>query len=263
MIERQENVADYTAQFERYRGLVKSFVCANTYPHSLESSFEALNDWSLFNTLEEVKDWFIKKRNSADMEVVNIPLNETKGWCVDAVTGNISHESKDFFTVHGIRVTTSVRETESGWDQPILEQVGYDGGLLGLIRKRFKGIPHYLCEAKAEPGNYGKVQFSPSLQATYSNLKKVHLGRKPYFSKYFETPENYENFTILFSAWLAEDGGRFQLKRNKGILLEVPENFTIELPNDNFIWLSLHQIKSLLIEDSWISPHIRGILAHV
>ena len=111
MIERQENVADYTAQFERYRGLVKSFVCANTYPHSLESSFEVLNDCSLFNTLEEVKDWFIKKRNSADMEVVNIPLNETKGWCVDAVTGNISHESKAFFTVHGIRVTTSARET--------------------------------------------------------------------------------------------------------------------------------------------------------
>ena len=76
-------------------------------------------------------------------------------------------------------------------------------------------------------------------------------------------PENYKNFKILFSAWLAEDGGRLHLKRNKGILLEVPESFPIELPSDNFIWLSLYQIKALLKEDSWINPHIRGILAHV
>ena len=28
----------------------------------------------------------------------------------------------------------------------------------GLIRKRFHGVPHYLVEAKEEPGNYNVVQ---------------------------------------------------------------------------------------------------------
>jgi oxidase EvaA len=43
----------------------------------------------------------------------------------------------------------------------------------------------------------------------------------------------------------------------------VNEKEEINLPNDNFIWLSLYQIKQLLKEDAWINPHVRGILAHV
>jgi oxidase EvaA len=255
--------SQYSKQLKEYQSLVGQFVSAEIYPHRLESSFEGLNDWSLFNTLKEVQAWFSQKRSNADMQVVDIPLNEVKGWSIDKATGNVYHKSNDFFVVHGVRVTTSSRETAAGWDQPILEQVGYDGGILGLIRKKFKGVPHYLCEAKMEPGNYGKVQLSPSLQATYANLKKVHAGRRPHFAEYFEVPNNYKNFEVLFDAWLAEDGGRLHLKRNKGMLLEIPSDFDIELPNDNFIWLSLYQIKALLVEDAWINPHIRGILAHV
>ena len=47
-----------------------------------------------------------------------------------------------------------------------------------MIRKKIKGIPHYLTEAKFEPGNYNKIQISPSVQATYSNLNRVHKGKK-------------------------------------------------------------------------------------
>jgi dTDP-4-dehydro-6-deoxy-alpha-D-glucopyranose 2,3-dehydratase len=197
------------------------------------------------------------------MEIIDLPMNEVKGWHIDEKTGNIYHESKDFFTIHGIRVVTNSREVAGGWDQPILEQVGYDGGLLGIVRKRFDGIPHYLCEAKMEPGNYGKVQLSPTLQATFANIKKSHEGRKPHFVDFFEDVNNYNGFEVLFDAWLAEDGGRLHLKRNRGMLIEIPEEFNLEIPNDDFIWLSLYQIKELLKEDAWINPHIRGILAHV
>ena len=94
-------------------------------------------------------------------------------------------------------------------------------------------------------------------------MKKSHEGRKPYFSDYFENTQNYQSFKVLFDSWLAEDGGRLYLKRNRGMLIDVPENFELKLPNDNFVWLSLYQIKELLKEDAWINPHIRGILAHV
>lgn len=258
-----EKARKYIHKLNQYQTLVRQFVEDEIYPHRIECSFEALNDWSLHNSLDDVYAWFSNKRISCDMEVFDIPLKETKGWYIDKNTGNVHHESKDFFVVHGVRTTTSSRETGHGWDQPILAQVGYDGGILGLIRQKFKGIPHYLCEAKMEPGNYGKVQLSPSLQATYANLKKAHAGRKPHFSEFFEKPSHYKNFSVLFDAWLAEDGGRLHLKRNRGMLLEVPEDFKIVLPNDNFIWLSLYQIKLLLKEDAWINPHIRGILAHI
>lgn len=255
---------NYVEQYTEYFKFVKNYAPSSSYEHAVECSFESLNDWSLFFTLSQVKEWFIAKRKNASMQVIDIPISELKGWKVDSKTGNISHDSGGFFTIHGVRVITDAREVGTGgWDQPIVEQIDYDGGLLGIIRKRFKGIPHYLCEAKMEPGNYGRVQISPTLQATFANLKKVHGGKKPHFADYFENHRDYRDIKILFSAWLAEDGGRLHLKRNKGILLEVPESFEIKIPNDDFIWLSLYQIKELLKEDAWINPHIRGILSHV
>lgn len=259
----QNSSKEYLENLNKYLEVVKPFSNSSIYIHTLESSFEALNDWSLFYNLEDVKIWFNAKKEESDMIIEDIPLNKTVGWIIDKETGNIHHESNDFFTIHGIRVKTNSRETASGWDQPILEQVGYDGGLLGIVRKRFDGVPHYLCEAKMEPGNYGKVQLSPTLQATFANIKKAHDGRKPYFVDLFENSNEYDGFEVLFDAWLAEDGGRLHLKRNKGMLIEVPESFNLEIPNENFIWLSLYQIKELLKEDAWINPHIRGILAHV
>ena len=238
------------------------FVINEAYHNTIESAFEALNDWSLFYTLEEVKEWFLEKRKNNSIQVENIPLKNLKDWITDEESGNIYHKSRDFFVIRGLRVKTKNREKLSDWDQPILEQVGYDGGILGIVRQRFEGVPHYLCEAKVEPGNYGKVQISPTLQATYANIKQVHGGRRPHFVDYFENTNKY-NCKILFDAWLAEDGGRLNLKRNRGMLIEINEKINIDLPTNDFIWLSLYQIKELLKEDAWINPHVRGILAHV
>lgn len=254
----------YLEEYTEYYNFLKKIKITTTYEHSAEASFESLKDWSIFFTLDQVKQWFISKRKDAQMQVVEIPLNEVKDWQIDRATGNISHKSGNFFHIHGVRVKTDTREVgPGGWEQPILKQEGFDGGILGIIRKRFEGIPHYLCEAKMEPGNYGKIQISPTLQATFANLNRAHGGKKPFFSDYFESNQKHHDTKILFSAWLAEDGGRLYLKRNKGILLELPEAYEINPPNDNFIWLSLYQIKELLKEDAWINPHVRGVLAHV
>ena len=255
--------SDYRSQLSEFKAAMGDFDRESSYPHLLECMFESLRDWSSFYTLEEVKSWFREKKEKSTLEVLDIPLNNLKDWYRDHETGNIQHKSKDFFVIHGVRVKARTRETEIGWDQPILEQVGYDGGLLGIIRQRFDEVPHYLCEAKEEPGNYGKVQISPTLQATYSNLNQAHGGRKPNFSEFFINKDSNSTVTTLFEAWLAEDGGRLYLKRNKGMLVEVDQSCQIELPNQNFIWLSLFQIKELLKEDAWVNPHVRGILAHV
>ncbi|WP_333913745.1 NDP-hexose 2,3-dehydratase family protein [Vibrio coralliirubri] len=253
---------NYQNELKDFLTRIDDFISSDIYSHTPEFMFESLKDWSAFYSLEEVKEWFVNKRKQSTLEVEDIPLNQVAGWNIDKDSGNIYHDSGDFFTIHGVRVTSKNREVAVTWDQPILEQVGYDGGLLGIIRKRINGIPHYLCEAKEEPGNYGKVQISPSLQATFANINQAHGGRKPHFTDLFMERDNLDDVTVLFDAWLAEDGGRLHLKRNRGILIELDEATSISLPNDNFIWLSLYQIKQLLKEDAWINPHIRGILAH-
>lgn len=228
----------------------------------VEAHVESLKDWSLTGTLEDTKEWFIKHQESCTMIIIDIPLNTCKGWSIDSKTGNIVHESGDFFYVQGVRVgLTENREVKQGWDQPILTQVGYNGGLLGLLRKKIDGIPHYLVEAKAEPGNPDKVQISPTLQATFANLNQAHGGSKPRFAEYFEEPETNDSI-VLFSQWMSEDGGRLHLKRNKGMMIEIDESVNLQIP-DNFRWVSLYQLKTLIKQNSWVNPHIRGIISHL
>jgi len=252
----------YRISLESYRSFLSSAGFDISDLRS-EHQFESLDDWSLFNTLTEVKAWFEEMRAETTMEVDTIPLRDARGWRADETTGDISHESGDFFTVRGIRVAqSSSREIGTqGWDQPILEQVGYDGGILGLVRKRFDGVPHYLIEAKAEPGNYQIVQMSPTLQATFANLRQSHGGRKPRFAEIFEDPASIGG-TVLYDQWLSEDGGRLMNKRNRGMLVEVLPDYQLDITND-FAWISMYQIKACLQANAWVNPHIRGIIAHL
>ena len=239
----------------------KIFLEKKNYSNQLEYFLETSEDFCLFGNLSETKKWFKEIRKSNQMTIKKIRISQMENW----VTNNdnsIYHDTGAFFKIEAIRTHTSIRETKKNyWDQPFITQIGFDGGILGLMRKKFDKIPHYLCEAKFEPGNYKLVQISPTLQATFSNLNKVHLGRYPYFYNFFNNPNKY-NSKILFDSWTSEDGGRFLNKRNRSVLIEIPEKIKIKLPNKNFRWLSLYQIKALLKENAWVNPHLRGIIAH-
>ena len=103
---------------------------------------------------------------------------------------------------------------------------------------------------------------SPTLQATFSNIKKSHEGRAPSYLDFFENPDKY-NAIVHYKQWLAEDGGRLYNKRNLNMLIEVPESCNVVIEGDSFIWMSLYQIKKFLLRDTWINPHIRGIISHI
>ena len=227
-----------------------------------EAHVESLRDWAPEHSLDDVKSWFEARRANCEMAIEDIPLDQCRRWSLDPVTGFIGHDSGDFFFVQGLRVTTSsMREFPSGWDQPMLTQVGFDGGILGLLRQRREGVPMYLVEAKAEPGNYRIIQLSPTIQATFANLRQSHGGRKPRFAEYFDDPR-LAVVHVHYDHWLSEDGGRLTNKRNRGMLVEVPVDHKIDVP-DGFLWVSLWQIKELLHQDAWVNPHIRGIIAHL
>lgn len=229
-----------------------------------EFKYEALKDFSIKGTKEELVDWYYSYVKNTTMKLERIDLMDCQGWFYDSTNGFIKHESGEFFRVEGYRITGTVsREVTQGWDQPFLTQEGFDGGILGLLRKRFDGIPHYLVEAKEEPGNYNIVQISPTVQATFSNLKRAHKGNQTHYSDLFLNPENHP-VTVLFDQWTSEDGGRLFNKRNRTMLIEFDESKELELVSDRFKWVSLYQLKTLVSEETAIiAPHIRGILSGV
>lgn len=250
---------NYLQELKVYKSFIES-IEPDCDELRIEAQFECLKDWSLIGNIDCFSSWFQFQQETCEMTIEDISLSECKGWSFDKDTGWILHESGEFFVVQGVRVGFSKnREVVGGWDQPMVTQIGFNGGLLGLLRKRINDVPHYLVEAKAEPGNPDKVQISPTLQATFSNLKQAHGGNKPRFSEYFESPDKM-NARVLFSQWMSEDGGRLHLKRNRGMLVEISETDDVATP-DNFYWASLYQLKELIKSNSWVNPHIRGIIS--
>jgi len=225
----------------------------------IQTMLESIRDDNQINKLDYIIDWFNKKREESDMAVEEIGINDLDKWNIDNDSGNIKHESGGFFEVIGVKVSNTFdREVgKKGWTQPIIAK--NPGGILGIIMKRINGIPHYLLQAKAEPGNIGKLQLSPTLQATTSNLLKAHGGVKPLFAEYFDE-ENNPN--IIYAKWQSEDGGRFHLKSNYNMIVEVDEDEDLNVP-DSFIWVTLYQIKQLLKIENFVGPHIRGIISYL
>ena len=225
----------------------------------IEIMLESIRDDNQINKLDYIIEWFNKKREESDMIVEEISVNDLDQWNVDEESGNISHDSKGFFEVIGIKVSNTFdREVgKKGWTQPIIAK--NPGGILGILMKKINSVPHYLVQAKAEPGNIGKLQLSPTLQATTSNLLKAHGGIRPLFSEYFDEPKNTK---IIYAKWQSEDGGRFHLKSNYNMIVEVDENEELDIP-DSFIWVTLFQIKQLLKIENFVGPHIRGIISYL
>ena len=224
----------------------------------IETMVASIRDDNQINKLDYIIDWFNKKREESDMVVEEIGINDLDKWNVDPDTGNIKHESGGFFEVIGIKASNTFdREVgKKGWTQPMIAK--NPGGILGIIMKRINGVPHYLLQAKAEPGNIGKLQLSPTLQATTSNLLKAHGGSKPLFAEYFDEENNPE---IIYAKWQSEDGGRFHLKSNYNMIVEVKEE-ELEIP-DSFIWVTLYQIKQLMKIENFVGPHVRGIISYL
>jgi len=225
----------------------------------IQTMLNSIRDDNQLYKLDYVIKWFNKKREESDMLVEEVGINDLDKWNIDGNSGNIRHESGGFFEVIGVKVSNTFdREVgKKGWTQPMIAK--NPGGILGILMKRINGVSHYLLQAKAEPGNIGKLQLSPTLQATTSNLLKAHGGSKPLFAEYFDEPKNAK---IIYAKWQSEDGGRFHLKSNYNMIVEVDEQTDLEIP-DSFIWVTLFQIKQLMKIENFVGPHVRGIISYL
>ena len=237
----------------------KGFNLDNDTNLRIQTMLESIQDDNQINKLDYVIDWFNKKREDSDMIVEEINVKDLEKWDIEDESGNISHDSKGFFEIIGVKVSNTFdREVgKEGWTQPMIAK--NPGGILGILMKKINGVPHYLLQAKAEPGNIGKLQLSPTLQATTSNLLKAHGGKRPLFAEYFDESKNPK---IIYAKWQSEDGGRFHLKSNYNMIVEINEDEKLDIP-DYFIWITLYQIKQLLKIENFVGPHVRGIISYL
>mgnify|MGYP001181725918 CR=1 FL=1 len=213
------------------------------------------------NKIEDIRKWYYGIIKKSKIKTKVIPLSKCRNWSLDK-KGKIIHNSGHFYRVEGVRVLKSFnREINKGWDQPMFTEPGYDGGILGLLKKDFKNLPHYLINAKFEPGNYRFIQLSPTVQATFSNIRKSHGGKNVKYLNYFSQPKK-NKCKIIFKQWVSEEGGRLRNKRNLAILAEYTGNKKFKIGTD-FKWVTLRQIKELILENSMVNPHLRTLVSFI
>ena len=200
----------------------------------------------------KVLSWMKQQNEEVVSNIRQIPLEEVKSWSYR--DDRIRHDSGKFFSIDGIRITTNYRNVPT-WDQPIINQP--EIGFLGFITKKINGVLHFLAQAKIEPGNLNVVQLSPTLQATRSNFTQVHGGKKPSYLEYFNGERNVK---VLVDQLQSEQGARFLHKRNRNIIVEISENEDIEI-KENFIWLSLGQLKELMRHPNVMNMDSRTVIS--
>jgi oxidase EvaA len=221
---------------------------------SKEFLISAISRQSAHADINSILSWVREQNQRVEVKIERIGFNKMNHWYINPLNGSIQHESGRFFSVDGIRVITNWGEIPT-WEQPIINQkeIGY----LGFIAKRIEGILHFLVQAKIEPGNVNHVQLSPTIQATRSNYTQVHGGSKPLYLDYFV---NAKPRNVLLDQLQSEQGARFLMKRNRNMIILVDE----EIPTyDNYIWLTLRQIKELMQYDNLVNMDTRTVLSGI
>lgn len=192
-------------------------------------------------------------RDSQYTRAERIPLDQLDRWNTDPVSGAIRHVSGKFFSIQGIDVSITSNGTTRRWHQPIISQP--EIGILGILVKRFDGVPHFLMQLKDEPGNVDGIQISPTLQATRSNYTRVHGGHQVPYLDYFLDRGRHR---VIADVRQSEQGGLFLRKRNRNMIIEtrgaVPTH-------PSFHWLTIQQIHDLLVIDDMVNMDARSVLS--
>ncbi|CAM3350689.1 NDP-hexose 2,3-dehydratase family protein [Kibdelosporangium persicum] len=203
-------------------------------------------------SIDRFHSWWAEQDGQNKYEVRRIPFDEFDRWRVDPVTGDIRHDSGRFFTVEGLRVR-SERGPVPEWSQPIINQP--EIGILGILVKRFNGVPHCLMQCKMEPGNINILQLSPTVQATRSNYTKAHNGADVTYLEYFVKPRGGR---VLVDVLQSEHGSWFLRKRNRNMVVEIDEEIPVA---EGFCWLTLDQIGELLRVNNLVNMDSRTVLS--
>jgi dTDP-4-dehydro-6-deoxy-alpha-D-glucopyranose 2,3-dehydratase len=199
--------------------------------------------------------WHEMLRSSIHFKAKLIGLGQVRDWSRDE-QGNLRHKSGQFFGVEGARVESGDMREVTAWDQPIYTQL--DGGVLGLVVREAvgKGI-QFLLQAIPEGGNIGVLQLGPTIQSTWSNIRRAHGGRRPPMLEVFFAEAGVR---IIYRASHNEEGGRFWQKSNENVVAFLDDERVIETDMKMFYWVSLSQIKELALMDNVLNPFVKTIL---
>ena len=129
--------------------------------------------------------------------------------------------------------------------------------MVAYIAKSINGILHFLLQAKVEPGNFDIIEMAPTVQCITDSYEFDTPEERPAFLDYIlnVSPDQIRSSTLQ-----SEEGGRFFKESNKYLIVEAGDEFPLEVP-DNFIWMTLSQIKEFVKYNNYVNVEGRCLLS--
>lgn len=216
--------------------------------------YSVLSSENHLHSLQDIIQWITFLKFKYELRVSNIGISNIRHWKYDGNT--ICHKDKKYFDVIGVRVEINNREVVT-WDQPMVRSS--QEGLMGFIVKRINGIYHFLVQAKLECGNFDVVEMAPTIQCLTGNYRK---GLNEYTIPYLETVLKAPQDKIWYSSYQSEEGGRFFQEQNLNIIIEVGEDFPVEV-DENYCWMTLNQMLSFVTYNNYLNIAARSLLSAI
>jgi len=223
----------------------------------LVNSFEnrmllsAFDNNSSLNTFDEILNWLTALKCRYELEISPVSLFDIKDWIISDEC--IYHKNNNYFKVIAAKIEISNREVQS-WTQLLVEPL--QEGLIAFIVKKINNISHFLVQAKLECGNFDILEIAPTVQClTGSYVNSIDL---PFLTDVLRAKPDHIRFDTLQS----EEGGRFFREQNRNIIIEVDDNFPLEVP-ENYIWVTLNQLNTFLKFNNYLNIQARSLLSSI
>jgi dTDP-4-dehydro-6-deoxy-alpha-D-glucopyranose 2,3-dehydratase len=209
------------------------------------------SDASLYS-IEEIISWITGLKSWYELDVQRIPLNRVRRW----TRGDwaISHEDGKYFSVIAVDVEIAGREVQA-WSQPIVKAA--QEGIIAFLIKKINGVYHFLVQAKLEAGNLDIMELAPTIQCLTGNYRE---GFKAYDPPYLSDAINAPPGWIRYSTMQSEEGGRFFREQNRNMIIEVPEEFLLDVPN-NYTWMTLNQLMAFIRFNNYLNIEARSLIS--
>jgi oxidase EvaA len=208
------------------------------------------------HTMNEHLSWLTQLKSSAELNVRYMPLKDVREWEGGVKSKNIRRKDGKFFQVIGTRVNISNREVAS-WCQPLVQPM--QQGICAFIIRKIDSVYHFLVHAKMECGNLDIYELAPTVQCLTGNLHETPKEQWPAFADFVleAKPEQ-----ILYDTLQSEEGGRFYHEQNRNMLIEVGDEFPIDVPAD-YHWMTLGQIHEFMRFNNYINIQARSLIAAI
>jgi oxidase EvaA len=88
------------------------------------------------------------------------------------------------------------------------------------------------------------------------------IGSAEYSVKYIDEVLKAPSHMVLFDSMQSEEGGRFFLEQNRNMIVEVGEDFPLEV-DGNYCWMTLNQILHLIEFNNYLNISARSLISAI